>query len=65
MWVRLQIREQDTQHNTQQERTQPTNPNTHMHRGNLYIRNISKNIRQQFPSLIILTPDDDYIGRNI
>jgi hypothetical protein len=37
----LRIQEQDTQHNTQQDRTQLTNSNTHVHRGNLYINNIS------------------------
>jgi hypothetical protein len=30
------IREQDTQHNTQQERTQASNTNTHAHREDLY-----------------------------
>jgi hypothetical protein len=47
------------QHNTQQERTQPTNPNTHAHQENLYINNISNKRRQQFPCPIILTPDDE------
>jgi hypothetical protein len=30
------IREEDTQHNTQQETTQPTNSNTHAYRGDLH-----------------------------
>jgi hypothetical protein len=48
------------QHKTQQERTQPTNTIIRMER--IYIFN---NRRQQFPRPVILTPDDDHIGRNM
>jgi hypothetical protein len=37
----LKVQEQDTQHNTQQERTQPTNPDSYVHRKNFCINNIS------------------------
>jgi hypothetical protein len=50
MWSRS-IREQDTQHNP------PTQ--THMR------IDISNNRRQQFALPVILTPDDDHIGRNM
>jgi hypothetical protein len=50
---------------TQQERIQPTNSNTHAQHGELHINNISNNRRQEFPSPIILTPDDDHIGQNM
>jgi hypothetical protein len=46
--MRIEIREQDTQHNIQQEKTQPNNSNTHEHQEDLYINNISNNRRQQF-----------------
>jgi hypothetical protein len=59
------IREQDTQHNTQQERTQPTNSkHTCPSRGLIYII-ISNNRRQQSPLPTILMPDDDHIGQNM
>jgi hypothetical protein len=38
---------------------------THAHREDLYINNTSNNRRQKFPPTIILTPDDDHIGRNM
>jgi hypothetical protein len=44
------------QHNTQKNRIQPTNSNTHAQQGDF----ISSNRRQQFPRPIILTPDDDH-----
>jgi hypothetical protein len=43
------------------ERTQPTNSNTHAHRRNLLINNR----RQQFTFPIVLTTNDDHIGRNM
>jgi hypothetical protein len=49
-WRQL-IRKQDMQHNTQQERTQPTISNTHAHWGNLYINNICNETEEShFPS---------------
>jgi hypothetical protein len=65
MRICISIWEQDTQHNTQQERTQPTNWNTYAHRKDLHVNNISNNRREQFPRPIILTPDDDHIGWNM
>jgi hypothetical protein len=59
------IRKQDMQHSAQQERIQPTNSNTHAHRGNSYIDNIKNNRREQFPCSVIVTPDDDHIGQNL
>jgi hypothetical protein len=57
---------QDTQHNTHQERIQPTNLNTHAHRKDLYnINNTSNSRIQQFPYPKILSHDDDDIGRNM
>jgi uncharacterized protein YcbK (DUF882 family) len=44
------IREQDTQHKTQQERTQPSNSNTYVHQEMTYMsKNISNNRKQQLP----------------
>jgi hypothetical protein len=53
------------QHNTQQEKIQPTNSNTHAHQGNLYINSISNETEEQFHCTAILTPDDDHIGENL
>jgi hypothetical protein len=38
---------------------------TYAHLGDFYFNNISNNRRQQCPRPIILTPDDDQIGRNM
>jgi hypothetical protein len=40
---------------------------THAHRGDLHtsINNLNDNRRQRFPRPLILTSDDDHIGRNI
>jgi hypothetical protein len=50
------IRQQDTQHNTKQERTRPSSSNTYARRAVLHtcINNISNNRRQQFTCPIIL-----------
>jgi hypothetical protein len=47
------IQEQDTQHNTQQEGKQPTNPNTHAYRGDLY-----RVIQEELPPLMELISED-------
>jgi hypothetical protein len=57
---------QDTQHKTQQDRTQPTNPNIYAHREDL--KHIWQHKQQQTTAVSspkILTPDDDHIGRNM
>jgi hypothetical protein len=41
------IREQDTQHNTQQESTQPTNSNTYAHRGD-YTRHAAQHTTRKY-----------------
>jgi hypothetical protein len=55
----MRIREQDTQHNTQQERTQSTNSNEHARQGNLRINNIS-NEREDSGFLMVIILVETY-----
>jgi hypothetical protein len=63
--VQLSIREQDTQHNIQQERTQPINLNTHAHQEDLYVfenktRSTTYNKREHNPPTRVSTQISNY-----
>jgi hypothetical protein len=59
------IQEQDTQHKTQQEGTQPTNSNTYAYRQDLHIQQQKQQQKIVVSSPKISTSDDNHIGRNI
>jgi hypothetical protein len=63
--IRYIIREQDKQHKTEQERTQPTNSNIYEHRQDIYIYQHKQQQKTAVFLPKILTPDDGHIVRNM